>query len=108
MGGTGKGQEDSLVTGMLEKKFGFKVTYVPFKGGGTVAKNLIGKHIDSTVNNPSEQAGFWEAGKSRPLASFTPKGKLKAGSAKSRPSRNSVTVPTWSITCSAASSDRPA
>ncbi len=77
MGGTGKGQEDSLVTGMLEKKFGIKVTYVPFKGGGTVAKQLIGKHINSTVNNPSEQASFWEAGKSRPLASFTPKGKLK-------------------------------
>ncbi len=77
MGGTGKGQEDSLVTAMLEKKFGFKVTYVPYKGGGTVAKELIGKHINSTVNNPSEQAGFWEAGKSRPLASFTPKGKLK-------------------------------
>ena len=76
MGGTGKGQEDSLVTGMLEKKFGIKVTYVPYKGGGTVAKELIGKHINSTVNNPSEQAGFWEAGKSRPLASFTPKGKL--------------------------------
>ncbi len=49
---------------------------MPYKGGGTVAKELIGKHIDSTVNNPSEQAGFWEAGKSRPLASFTPKGKL--------------------------------
>ena len=77
MGGTGKGQEDSLVTGMLERKFGFKVTYVPFKGGGTVAKQLIGKHINSTVNNPSEQAGFWDAGRSRPLASFTPKGKLK-------------------------------
>jgi len=76
MGGTGKGQEDSLVTAMLEKKFDFKVTYVPYKGGGTVAKELIGKHINSTVNNPSEQAGFWEAGKSRPLASFTPKGKL--------------------------------
>ncbi len=77
MGGTGKGQEDSLVTSMLEKKFGIKVTYVPYKGGGTVAKELIGKQINSTVNNPSEQAGFWEAGKSRPLASFTPKGKLK-------------------------------
>lgn len=77
MGGTGKGQEDSLVTAMLEKKFGLRMTYVPFKGGGTVAKQLIGKHINSTVNNPSEQAGFREAGKSRPLASFTPKGKLK-------------------------------
>lgn len=73
MGGTGKGQEDSLVTAMLEKAYGLSVTYVPFKGGGTVAKQLIGKHIDSTVNNPSEQMGFWQAGKSRPLATFTPK-----------------------------------
>jgi len=77
MGGTGKGAEDSLVTAMLEKKFGFAVTYIPYKGGGKVAKELIGKHINSTVNNPSEQVGFWDAGKSRPLASFTPKGKLK-------------------------------
>ena len=76
MGGTGSGQEDSLVTAMLEKKFGIKHTYVPYKGGGTVAKELIGKHINSTVNNPSEQVGFWDAGKSRPLASFTPKGKV--------------------------------
>ena len=76
MGGTGSGQEDSLVTAMLEKKFGIGHTYVPYKGGGTVAKELIGKHINSTVNNPSEQVGFWDAGKSRPLASFTPKGKV--------------------------------
>ncbi len=72
MGGTGQGQEDSLVTGMLQNKFGFEVTYVPFPGGGTVAKNLIGKHIDSTVNNPSEQMGFFEAGQSRPLMALTP------------------------------------
>ncbi len=77
MGGSGKGQEDSLVTAMLEKTYGFKVTYVPFKGGGTVAKQLIGKHINSTVNNPSEQMGFFKAGKSRPLATFTPN-RLKA------------------------------
>ncbi len=77
MGGTGKGQEDSLVTAMLEGAYGIKVTYVPFKGGGTVAKQLIGKHINSTVNNPSEQIGFWKAGKSRALATFTPK-RLKA------------------------------
>lgn len=72
MGGTGTGQEDSLVTGMLENSYGIKHTYVPFKGGGTVAKNLIGNHVNSTVNNPSEQLGFYEAGKSRPLAAFTP------------------------------------
>jgi len=77
MGGTGKGAEDSLVTAMLEKKFGLSVTYVPYKGGGKVAKELIGKHIHSTVNNPSEQVGFWDAGKSRAIASFTPKGSMK-------------------------------
>lgn len=72
MGGTGQGQEDSLITAMLESKFGLGVTYVPFPGGGTVAKNLIGKHIDSTVNNPSEQMGFFEAKQSRPLMALTP------------------------------------
>lgn len=73
MGGTGSGQEDSLVTAMIEKTYGVKVTYVPFKGGGTVAKNLVGKHVDSTVNNPSEALGFYEAKKVRPLAALTPK-----------------------------------
>ena len=72
MGGTGTGQEDSLVTAMLENTFDLDITYVPFKGGGDVAKNLIGGHIDSTVNNPSEQMGFYNAGKSRPIVAFTP------------------------------------
>lgn len=76
MGGTGKGAEDSLVTAMLSKKFGIEMTYIPYKGGGTVAKELVGNQINSTVNNPSEQVGFWDAGRSRPLASFTPKGKM--------------------------------
>ena len=72
MGGTGTGQEDSLLTAMLEEEFDLDITYVPFKGGGDVAKNLVGGHIDSTVNNPSEQMGFYNAGKSRPIVAFTP------------------------------------
>ncbi|RMF88859.1 MAG: tripartite tricarboxylate transporter substrate binding protein [Nitrospinota bacterium] len=72
MGGTGRGQEDSIVTAMLEKEFGVQFTYVPFKGGGKVAAALIGKQVDSTVNNPSEQIDYWRAGKSRPLAQFLP------------------------------------
>lgn len=72
MGGTGTGQEDSLVTAMLEKEFGLDITYVPFKGGGDVAKNLVGGHIDSSVNNPSEALGFYNADKVRPIAAFTP------------------------------------
>lgn len=72
MGGTGTGQEDSLVTAMLKKEFDLEITYVPFKGGGTVAKNLVGGHIDSSVNNPSEALGFYQAGRLRPIAAFTP------------------------------------
>lgn len=71
MGGTGTGQEDSLVTAMLEQEFGINMTYVPFSGGGDVAKNLVGGHIDSSVNNPSEAMGFYNADRLRPIAAFT-------------------------------------
>jgi len=71
MGGTGKNQEDELITVMLEQEFGLKMTYIPFQGGGEVAKNLVGKHVDSTVNNPSEASGFYRAKRVRPLAALT-------------------------------------
>jgi len=72
MAGTGKGQEDQLLTSFLNKAYGLKMKYVPYKGGGRVAKELAGKHADSTVNNPSEQLGFYQAGKTIALAAFTP------------------------------------
>ncbi len=71
VGGTGSGQEDSILTAMMEAAFDYEVTYIPFPGGGTVAKNLIGNQIDSTVNNPSEQMEFFRAGSSKPLVQFT-------------------------------------
>ncbi len=71
VGGTGSGQEDSVLTAMMEAAFDYEVTYIPFPGGGTVAKNLIGNQIDSTVNNPSEQMEFYRAGNSKPLVQFT-------------------------------------
>ena len=67
MGGTGSKQEDQIITVMLEKAAGKKMTYIPFKGGGDVAVQLVGKHIDSTVNNPIEAESHWRAGKLRPL-----------------------------------------
>ena len=67
MGGTGSKQEDQIITVMIEKAAGKKLTYVPFKGGGDVAVQLVGKHIDSTVNNPIEAESHWRAGKLRPL-----------------------------------------
>ena len=72
MAGTGKGQEDELLTTFLNSAYDLEMKYVPFKGGGRVAKELAGKNANSTVNNPSEQLGFYEAGKTRPLAAFTP------------------------------------
>jgi putative tricarboxylic transport membrane protein len=70
MGGTGSKQEDQIITVMMEKAAGKKMTYVPFKGGGDVAVQLVGKHIDSTVNNPIEAESHWRAGKLRALCVF--------------------------------------
>lgn len=72
MAGTGKASEDNLLTDFLNSAYGLKMKYVPYKGGGKVAKQLAGNNADSTVNNPSEQLGFYEAGKTKPLACFTP------------------------------------
>lgn len=73
MGGTGSKQEDQIITVALEKATGKKITYVPFKGGGEVAVQLVGKHIDSTVNNPIEAVAQWRAGALRPLCVFDSK-----------------------------------
>jgi tripartite-type tricarboxylate transporter receptor subunit TctC len=72
MGGTGSKQEDQIITVLLEQSQGAKFTYVPFKGGGAVCVNLVGKHVDSTVNNPAECVSHWKAGRVRPLAVFDP------------------------------------
>ena len=70
MGGTGAAQEDQIITIQVEQALGVKFTYVPFKGGGEVCVNLVGKHVDSTVNNPIECVSHWKAGRVRPLAVF--------------------------------------
>jgi len=70
MAGTGTAQEDQIITIQLEQALGVKFTYVPFKGGGEVCVNLVGKHVDSTVNNPIECVSHWKAGRVRPLAVF--------------------------------------
>jgi putative tricarboxylic transport membrane protein len=70
MGGTGSAQEDQILTIQLEQATGAKFIYVPFKGGGEVCVNLVGKHVDSTVNNPIECVSHWKAGRVRPLGVF--------------------------------------
>jgi putative tricarboxylic transport membrane protein len=73
MAGTGSRQEDQIITVAIEQKTGAKFTYIPFKGGGDVAVQLVGKHADSTVNNPIEAVAHWRGGKLRPLCVFDPK-----------------------------------
>ena len=70
MGGTGSKQEDQIITVGLEKQTGTKFTYVPFKGGGDVATQLVGGHIDSSVNNPAEAVAQWRGGNLKPLCVF--------------------------------------
>ena len=70
MGGTGSRQEDQIITVAIEKQAKIKFIYIPFKGGGDVAVQLVGKHIDSSVNNPIEAVAQWRGGKLRPLCVF--------------------------------------
>ena len=71
MGGTGSGQEDSIVIAYMSDAFGIKVKYIPYDGGGAVAKDLAGKQVMATVNNPAEAKGFYDAGDFVPLLSFS-------------------------------------
>jgi putative tricarboxylic transport membrane protein len=70
MGGTGSKQEDQIVTAGIEQSTGAKFTYVPYKGGGDVAAQLVGNHVNSTVNNPIEAVAQWRGGALRPLCVF--------------------------------------
>src|SRR5512141_276823 len=70
MGGTGAKQEDQIITVQMEQIYGLKFNYVPFKGGGAVAVELVGKHVDSTVNNPAEAVSHWKNGTLRALATI--------------------------------------
>lgn len=70
MAGTGSKQEDQIITVAIEKSTGAKFIYIPQRGGGAVAVQLVGNHVDSTVNNPNEQLSHWRGGKTRPLCVF--------------------------------------
>ena len=72
MAGSGKQSEDELLTEFLKASYGLnEMKYVPYPGGGDVAASLAGKNSNSTVNNPGEQLGFFLAGKTVPIITFT-------------------------------------
>jgi tripartite-type tricarboxylate transporter receptor subunit TctC len=70
MGGTGSRQEDQIITVAIQRATGANFIYVPFRGGGEVATQLVGRHVDATVNNPIEAVTHWRAGTLRPLCVF--------------------------------------
>jgi putative tricarboxylic transport membrane protein len=71
MGGTGTGQEDSIVIAFMASAYDLEVTYIPYDGGGAVARDLAGQQVMATVNNPSEAKGFFESGDVVPLLAFS-------------------------------------
>jgi putative tricarboxylic transport membrane protein len=73
MAGTGSKQEDQIITEAIQKATGAKFIYIPERGGGAVAVQLVGNHVDSTVNNPIEAVAQWRGGQLRPLCVFDSK-----------------------------------
>ena len=71
MGGTGSKREDHVLTVFLEKKTGAKFAYLPYKSGGEAATQLVGNHIQSNPNNPSENLEVWRAGQVKALCVFS-------------------------------------
>jgi putative tricarboxylic transport membrane protein len=72
MGGTGSKREDQIITVAIEKATGVKFSYIPYTSGGQAATQLVGKHTDSNVNNPSENVAQWRAGQVRALCVLSP------------------------------------
>jgi putative tricarboxylic transport membrane protein len=70
LGGTGSRQEDQILSVLLETAAATRLSYVPLKGGGDVAKALAAGEVDLTVNNPIEAEKLWREGKVRPLCVF--------------------------------------
>jgi putative tricarboxylic transport membrane protein len=73
MAGTGSKQEDQIITEAIQKIAGVKFIFIPERGGGAVAVQLVGNHVDSTVNNPIEAVAQWRGGQLRPLCVFDSK-----------------------------------
>jgi putative tricarboxylic transport membrane protein len=72
MGGSQSKDTDQILTKLIDKAYGVKFTYIPFKGGGEAATQLVGNHVSSNINNPNENISQWRAGQVRALCVFSP------------------------------------
>lgn len=92
LGGTGSRQEDQLISVLLETAAATRISYVPLKGGGDVARALANHEVDLTVNNPIEAEQLWRSGALRPLCVFDGR-RLDTG-AKAAPGAGWADLPT--------------
>jgi putative tricarboxylic transport membrane protein len=72
IGGSGKGTEDELVTGLLQKYADVKFEYVSFNSSAEVMGALLGKHLDAGIFNPNECISQYNAGQVNVLAAYGP------------------------------------
>jgi putative tricarboxylic transport membrane protein len=72
IGGSGKGTEDELVTGLLGKYAGVKFQYVSFNSSSEVMSAMLGGHLVAGIYNPNECESQYEAGQIRILGAFGP------------------------------------
>ena len=68
IGGSAVASDDRVVTAMLEKAAGIKMTYVPFGGSGPALTGMLGGHVSAVWLNPAEGLEQLKAGKIRALA----------------------------------------
>ena len=92
LGGTGSKQEDQIIAAAITRASKVPFTYVPFRGGGEVAVQLVGRHVDVTVNNPIEAVTHWRSGALRPLCVFD--GKRLAGDERAGEAQSWGSIPT--------------
>ncbi|WP_188397731.1 tripartite tricarboxylate transporter substrate binding protein [Sporomusa sp. GT1] len=70
IGGSGKGTEDELCVGLLNKYTGAKFKYVPFNSSGEVMSAMLGGHIKAGIFNPNECNAQIAAGKVATIGGF--------------------------------------
>ncbi len=73
IGGVGVGSEDHLCWGLINKETGTKFKWVVFNSSGDALSALLGGHIDVGIFNPNEFVAQVQAGKMKPLATFSKK-----------------------------------
>jgi tripartite-type tricarboxylate transporter receptor subunit TctC len=71
MGGSQSKDTDQTLNELINKTYGVKLAYIPFKSGAEAATQLAGKHVSSNVNNPNENISQWRAGQVKPLCVFS-------------------------------------